>query len=39
MHHGGTFKFGSAKLCPSAIFETCLSYEKDIWIAANDYCI
>ena len=34
MHHvhGVTFL-----LCQSAIFETCFSYDKDIWIAATDY--
>ena len=37
MHHGVTFSFGSAKLCASAIFDTCFSYDKDIWIAATDY--
>ena len=39
MHHGVTFNFGSAKVCSPAIFETCLSYKKDILIAASDYCI
>ena len=37
MHHGVTFNFGSAKVCSPAIFETCFSYDKDIWIAATDY--
>ena len=37
MHHGMTFNFGSAKVCSPAIFETCLSYDKHIWIAATDY--
>ena len=37
MHHGVTFNFGSAKVCSLAIFETCFSYDKDIWIAATDY--
>ena len=37
MHHGVTFNFGSAKACSPAIFETCFSYDKDIWIAATDY--
>ena len=37
MHHGVTFNFGSAKVCSPAIFETSLSYDKDIWIAATDY--
>ena len=39
MHHGVTFSFGSAKVCSPAIFETCFSFDKDIWIAATDYCI
>ena len=39
MHHGLTFNFGSAKVCSPAIFETCFSNDKDIWIAATDYCI
>ena len=37
MHHGVTFNFGSAKVCSLVIFETCFSYDKDIWIAATDY--
>ena len=37
MHHGVTFNFGSAKVCSPAIFVTCFSYEKDIWIAVTDY--
>ena len=37
MHHGVTFNFGSAKAYSPAIFETCFSYDKDIWIAATDY--
>ena len=36
MHHGVTFNFGSAKVCSPAIFETCFSCDKDIWIAATD---
>ena len=32
MHQG-------AKVCSPAIFETCLSYDKDIWIAATDYYV
>ena len=36
-HHGVTFNFGSAKVCSPAIFETCISYDKYIWIAATDY--
>ena len=39
MHYGMTFNFGSAKLCSPIIFETCFSYDKDIWIAATDYCM
>ena len=34
---GVTFSFGSAKVCSPATFETCFSYDKDIWIAATDY--
>ena len=37
MHHGVTFNFGSAKVCSPAIFETCFSYDKDVWIAATVY--
>ena len=35
MHHGVTFHFGSVKMCSPAIYETCFSYDKDIWIAAS----
>ena len=38
-HYSVTFNFGSAKVCSPAIFETSLSYEKDIWIAATDYYV
>ena len=34
-HHGVTFSF--AKVCSPAIFETCFSYDKDLWIAATGY--
>ena len=37
VHHGVTFNFGSAIVCSPSIFETCFSYDKDIWIAATDY--
>ena len=37
MQHGVTFNFSSAKVRLSTIFETCFSYDKDIWIAATDY--
>ena len=37
MHHGVTFNFDSAKVYSPAIFETSFSYDKDMWIAANDY--
>ena len=37
MHHGVTFSFGSSKVCSPAIFDTCFSYDKDIWIVATDY--
>ena len=39
VHHGVTFNFGFGKVCSPAIFETCFSYDKDIWIAEADYCI
>ena len=39
MRHGVTFNFSSAKVCSPAIFETCFSYDKDIWIAATDYYV
>ena len=26
-------------MCSPAIFETVFSYDKDIWIAASDYCM
>ena len=29
--------FDSAKVCSTAIFDACFSYDKDIWIAAIDY--
>ena len=32
-----TFDFGSDKVCSPVIFETCFSYDKDIWIVATDY--
>ena len=37
-HHGVTVKFslGSAKVCSPAIFKTCFSYDKGIWILATD---
>ena len=37
VHLGVTFNFGSAKLRSPAIYETCFTYDKDFWIAANDY--
>ena len=37
MHHGVTGNFGSTKMCSPAIFETCFSYDEDMWIAATDY--
>ena len=39
MHHGVTFTFESVKVCSPAIFETYFFYDKDIWIAATDYCM
>ena len=35
--HGVKFSLGSAKVCSPAIFKTCFSYDKKIWIAATDY--
>ena len=35
--HGVTFHF--AKVYSPVIFETCSSHNKDIWIAATDYCM
>ena len=37
MHHGVTFHFVSDKVCSPAIFDTCFSDDKDIWIAVTDY--
>ena len=37
MHHGVIFNVDSGKVCAPAILETFFSYDKDIWIAANDY--
>ena len=37
MPHGVTFNFGSAKACSPVIYETCFSYDKDVWTAATDY--
>ena len=37
MHLCVIFNFGFAKVCSPAIFETCWSYDKDIWIAATNY--
>ena len=39
MYHDVTFNFGSTKVCLSAIYEICFSYDKDIWIASTDYRI
>ena len=39
MHHGVTFNFGYAKVFSPAIFKTCLSYDKDTWIAATNYYV
>ena len=39
MHYGVTFNLGPAKVCSPAIFETYLSHDKDIWIAATDYYV
>ena len=32
MHYSVALNFGSGKLCSPAIFETCFSYDKNIWI-------
>ena len=37
LNYGVIFNLGSTKVCSAAIFETYLSYDKDIWIAAIDY--
>ena len=37
VHHGVTSNFGSAKVYLPAVFETSLSYDKDVWIAVTDY--
>ena len=37
LSHGVIFNLVSARVCLSAIIETYLSYEKDIWIAVTDY--
>ena len=37
MHHGVSFNLGSAKVFLPAVFDTCFSYDKDIWITATDY--
>ena len=37
MHHGVKFILGSTNVCSPAIFESCFSYDKDIWVAATDY--
>ena len=34
-----TFNFDPVKVCSPAIFETCLSYDKDIWIVTIDYYV
>ena len=39
MYNGVTFNFGSSKVCSHTIFETCISYDKHIWIAATDYYV
>ena len=37
VHHGMTFTFG--QIVFTCHIETCFSYDKDIWIAATDYCM
>ena len=36
MHCNVTLNFRSVKVCLPAIFETCFSDDKDIWIASTD---
>ena len=36
---GVTIDLGSARIFSTAIYEAYLFCYKDIWIAANDYCI
>ena len=39
VHHGVIFNFSYGKVCSPAIFETCFSYDKDIWIVATEYYV
>ena len=39
MHHDVTFIFGSGKVYSPAVFHTCFSYDRVIWIAATDYYV
>ena len=36
LNHGVTFNLGFPKVCSSAMFETYVSYDKDIWIVVTD---
>ena len=36
---GVTFYLGSARMFSAAIFETYLSYHKDVWITVGDYYV
>ena len=37
LSHGVLFHLGSAKVCSPAVFETYISYDKDLCIAVTDY--
>ena len=37
MHHHAVI-FDSAQMCSPAIFDSCFSYDKDLWIASTGYC-
>ena len=34
-----TFNLGSVKVYSPAIYEEDLSYQKDVWICATDFCV
>ena len=36
-HHDVTFTFDSAQVCSPAMFDACVSNDKDICIVATDY--
>ena len=37
LYHGMTCNPGSAKVCSSAIIETCFFHDKDVWVAVDDF--